>query len=349
MAEQKQTKPPIEDYIRENYDGDPQRVALDFIAFLRANKMPPGKSSEYASCKGERICKIQFGGPGCRRNSWAVCLLFYHIDKYEEQIKNEGLQNIFWDNVVYCVHGSGRPGTGCSPNKPCAGGETRNILGREIDGICRLSPGKSTKIWDPDESAVSGIKKLLLMEQKAREKNPFTHRIPLHETAERTSGTAEDIALYMEQHNIRREIADEAGEHLEGDRLTNLLSFAAWLRANKLPPVWTNWRQWTVNVNGKSMCNIRVIGNGVNAGSWHICFYYSEDKLADESLVTGERLREVIWANVKPCNNCAGCGVKQIRTIVGKQFENACNLDFWNPGAEEMECAMQLIMAKRGV
>jgi len=44
------SKKRIEDAIHDGFTGETQKNALDFIAFLRAEKIPPPDESEYENC-----------------------------------------------------------------------------------------------------------------------------------------------------------------------------------------------------------------------------------------------------------------------------------------------------------
>ena len=171
--QQKAIKPLIEDIIPEFLDGDMRKSALDFVAHLRANKMKPVwclTNQWNANYKGKTICKIHLrnGGGGWSnierrdRDYWIIQLYRSHMHEYEETIMNDGLQNIIWDNIVYCrsCKPKGESRVGCAP------GVNIKLLGKEIKGVCGCN--WTTWIFDPDEATVNGIKRLLELEQKAR-------------------------------------------------------------------------------------------------------------------------------------------------------------------------------------
>ena len=179
--QQRITKPLIEDVIPEYLDGDMKKNALNFIAYLRANRMKPlwhGLNTWKANDKGTGLYSIMlcegdgegwgyYGRPRPKiLPSWVVSPWLVHMCEYEESILSEGLQNLIWDNVFYCVHSPGQSGKGCSSNKGCAGGHDVTILGKEFKGLCRCRPHAS--VLDPDEAAIHGIKRLLELERKAR-------------------------------------------------------------------------------------------------------------------------------------------------------------------------------------
>jgi len=174
---QQAIKPLIEDVIPEYLDGDMRTSAMDFVAHLRANKMPPrwhGLHTWMANYRGKGICSIvlrvgrgYYGRLG-DLPSWLITPCLTHVHEYETLLMNGELRNLLWDNVFYCVH-SGRSdssGEGCNPNKRCAGGRNFTILGKEFKGLCGCR--SLMWVWNPDETAIEGIKRLLELEQKAR-------------------------------------------------------------------------------------------------------------------------------------------------------------------------------------
>ena len=92
---------------------------------------------------------------------WAVTPYLDNVGEYEEAIIAEGLQNVLWDNLYHCVK--------CFPDRDCArrGGMTRTIFGRECEGLC--VGRRPFCFYDPDEAAVDCIKRLLELEERARE------------------------------------------------------------------------------------------------------------------------------------------------------------------------------------
>ena len=171
--EQKNTKPLIEDVIQDVLCGEMKNNALGFIAYLRANKIKPvwavtngwrgtykGKVLYYIRLyngwKEEEHMKDKYG-----KHSWVVTLYIEHnMYKYEDDIMKEGLQNFIWNNVHDCMlcrvpcHGKNPPH------------KDMTVLGKEIKRLCRGRP--LTWVFDPDEAALNCIKRLLELEQKAR-------------------------------------------------------------------------------------------------------------------------------------------------------------------------------------
>ena len=184
-------KPKLEELIPDYLDGDMKKTALDFIAYMRANKMPPAyRPSLRYKCnyKGSGICTISlprtFGNPNPYsdnefaqewmsqeniKNNWVVIPQLDHLSWYEDKI-DEKMKNIIWDkkNIYFC--------NGCwasNPNFPepresCGPRPVKTIFGKEFKGLC----GRGF-FWffNPDETTIGCIKKLLELEQMARTKN----------------------------------------------------------------------------------------------------------------------------------------------------------------------------------
>jgi hypothetical protein len=95
-------------------------------------------------------------------------VLSVDIDKHEKLITEEGLQQIIWDNISYCVHknNEGRKDLGCSPTKGCAGGMAKTFLGKEFTGVCRHG---TWYVFNPDEATLNGVKKILEIDKEARD------------------------------------------------------------------------------------------------------------------------------------------------------------------------------------
>ena len=178
---QKGNRPKIEEVISYCLDGDLQRSALDFTAWLRENGMPvklhtSTTRSQRAEYKGVPICYIIIYGEedwkslgGHHRGDpvyWSVSPVLFNMNKYEEMIKNENLHINFNGIIYWCTHGINGDGKGrCDPNKACAGGRDFTIFGSGVKGVCT---GLWPAIKNPDETTIKNIKRLLELEQNAR-------------------------------------------------------------------------------------------------------------------------------------------------------------------------------------
>ena len=169
-------KPIPEDIILKCCDGEKKENALSFIVWLRENKLSPrfsrsSPNSWEADYKGKSICILSLRGAGMVQGDWRIRLNLAHMEAYSETIMNEGLQEIIWNSVGYCLYSERSPyfgmakAPGCSPNKPCRLGETRTVLGKEIKFCCHGGAG----FISPAETTLNGIKKLLELEKQARD------------------------------------------------------------------------------------------------------------------------------------------------------------------------------------
>ena len=185
MPQKKIPKPTAEEVIPEFLGGEMKESALSFAAYMRENEMPlrqytTARATQSAKCKGKEICRMVLYTADDKKfydlrqpqgfQSWLVIPCLDHIDAYENAIVTEGLQNALWDNVKYCVWGenSGFTGMerGCSPSHRCAGGRDVTVCGKTLKGVgyCR-----TFTFWDPGETEVKALKKLMEFEKKARE------------------------------------------------------------------------------------------------------------------------------------------------------------------------------------
>jgi len=184
LKKQRQLKPNMEDVLSEYLEGDTKRIALDFIAYLQQNKMKPMWTA--ANCwktvyKGKPIFYIRLASRGDEQtqwyfrtkkpsdmtdwaHSWVIYPYLNHINEYQDEIIIEGWQSLIWDNLCYCQN----CGVGCAP------GSTKTIVGKEVRGLCTcgIHSGHLRVFFvNPDEMAISCIKKLLELERQARVSN----------------------------------------------------------------------------------------------------------------------------------------------------------------------------------
>ena len=164
--EQVKLKPAPEDVIPILLDGDMQKNALDFVAHLRANGLKISWNSrngwavshEGKALCGMAVCDAGFSG---KREGWWIDVGLTHFSEYEASIMNQGLQVFIRDNLTSCKF--------CRPRGACSRQRSMAILGKETD----LCGGAAVHVCDPNEAAIELIKRLLELEQTARnEENP---------------------------------------------------------------------------------------------------------------------------------------------------------------------------------
>ena len=165
----------------------------------------------------------------------------------------------------------------------------------------------------------------------------------------------EIISLSKEQQKTKPKIEDVIGKHLEGDRQQNAWDFVAYLRENKLNPIWTATNAWWVNYKGKRLVSIRVrgintagitLGYGLDPGSWHIGHWLQGFKFPDD---LSDELKQFIWANMQPCKHCMSCAPGHSECFLGKKFETVCYFRIENPTAEGLELTKKLLECKKKV
>lgn len=154
---QKTVKPRIEDVIGDLIEGENLQIALEFIDYLRRNKMSiqwASTNSWKVNYKSTVVCYIK-AGTGLhpihklKEGSW---LIYPHGDftsRYgnEKITTNEDLLNTAWANVRYCKK--------C---RACAPGVTMEIMGRKFDNLCK-NPGIDMR--NPNAAAIECVKVLL--------------------------------------------------------------------------------------------------------------------------------------------------------------------------------------------
>jgi hypothetical protein len=172
--EQEKAKPLIEDFIIKHLNGNLKQTVLSFVAYLRENNMTlkwVSMNGWDAVLKKEKVCHINvpLGTGTLDEHIWFVSPILDCIADYEKTIKSEGLQDFIWSNVFYCVHDPKSPyaGRNCNPKKGCAGGIDITTLGKEIRGKCGHRP--HLHIFNPDDTALGKIKRLLELEIKTKE------------------------------------------------------------------------------------------------------------------------------------------------------------------------------------
>ena len=158
---QRETKAKIEDAIPHYLSGDMQKTALDFAAYLQANKLKWDAWNKWKVFYIKTtLCWVTLN---LSTRSWVVSPCLPNNNEYQELVLSEGLQDFVWDNFKRC-----------NPN--CAGvcgGPTKSvtILGKEIYGICcEITEVNNYRVdyVNPDETTINRIKMLLELEKQAR-------------------------------------------------------------------------------------------------------------------------------------------------------------------------------------
>ena len=156
MPEEKKARPKIEDVIGNFLSDDALKNGLDFIAYLKENKMSPqwsAANSWKVSYRAQNILFIRLGSEsqyyGMEKGSWYI---YVYIGGYEDSLPDD-FKEIVWSNIKYC--------NSCSHCK----GERMMIFGKEFDNVC-----DSFIVNNPDSRAIECVKKIMPMRRKAIER-----------------------------------------------------------------------------------------------------------------------------------------------------------------------------------
>ena len=154
MFEQK-TNPKIEDCINDALNGETQKNALDFVAFLRANEfIPEGYNCGSVLYKGEHI-----GFMMIRIDENELWFWFNTCDFGGRSTAEDDLKEFAWAHTVICPQSPCVEG-GCETKQKCR----NTIFGREYESTCH-SP---LAFFNPDVIKLENIKKLLLLLKQNR-------------------------------------------------------------------------------------------------------------------------------------------------------------------------------------
>ena len=156
-----------------------------------------------------------------------------------------------------------------------------------------------------------------------------------------------------------KRIEDVIHETLTGDEKINALDFVSYLRANEIeiPPNKPGGDFWNAGYKGKGICVINLPAvyddhNGFDIFINDLPDAWENSPDINQSnervdLIVDERVKEIIWANVRPHDTtCHGkCSPGSTRIIFGKKFDNLCSsfLGIYSPNAETVDCTKKII------
>jgi len=148
-----------------------------------------------------------------------------------------------------------------------------------------------------------------------------------------------------------KRIEDAFNEFFTGDELKNALDLAEFFRANEI--VYDG--EYEMHYKNELACYINTPNEQDKQwGVWTVGDYSNEY----EGFPIDERTKEIAWANIVYCGNCADCDRDPGKTemIFGKEFTNVCNgtdnlaMRFVNPDAEAVGCVKKMVeMAKYAI
>jgi len=138
---QKVQKPKVEDIARELLDEEKLANVLDFLEFLKNNKLTPRwytTNSWIVKYKNKTVCVIKMNWmmqPSDKENFWGIYHSHFSREKwfidYNKYIKDKGLKEFIWDNINPPYACSKKGGT-----VRCRGLLDMTILGKPYKSIC---------------------------------------------------------------------------------------------------------------------------------------------------------------------------------------------------------------------
>ena len=145
------SKPKIEDVMHEVLEGDTLKNGINYVAWLRENKMSPQWSATNSwkiAYKAHNVCNINLSGSyhNLETGSWRVRAF---IGEYENSLLEE-FKEIILKNIEYC--------TKCNTCR----GRRMTIFDKELNNVC----GRLHFI-NPDVKTLECIKLLISMRKNA--------------------------------------------------------------------------------------------------------------------------------------------------------------------------------------
>ena len=155
--DQKETKPKVEDVAAEILDGDKLKNLLNFLAFLKDNKMTPrwqSYNSWKVTYKNKSMCYVNLNE---RDKVWMIRLSQFTRDgwftNYDNYFTDEELKKFILDNInpPPCVE------------RGCNGRQNMTIFGKHFDKVCNCWPLRFINLEDAE---LEFSKKLILTIKK---------------------------------------------------------------------------------------------------------------------------------------------------------------------------------------
>jgi len=161
---QGKNRPKIEDVLNDYLEGDNLQNALDFVSWLRVNKMAPqyisgnlagGMGMSWAVVYGKkdnkanRVCHIKL-----YNNSWHICP---SGDYYDDFKNNFELEKIITPTLNPCMTGM-EIGNRCSHFCNQGMGHTMTFFGKEFNKLC---PGFTIRLRNLDSASLEIVKRTI--------------------------------------------------------------------------------------------------------------------------------------------------------------------------------------------
>ena len=177
MVTQNKLRPKIEEIIPEYLTCDNRKRALEFIAFLRENKIKPTwaiQNGWKATYKGKVLYYIRLPRYASHfrnlkqsdgtswENSWVFTPYLHNMSNYEDSVINENLREFVLSGLHYCVPCAHRL---CPKEKTIFGNKIQNLCGGDLYG------GMALWYVNPNETEIGAIKSCWNLRKKQERVN----------------------------------------------------------------------------------------------------------------------------------------------------------------------------------
>ncbi|MDF2589990.1 MAG: hypothetical protein K0S41_3831 [Anaerocolumna sp.] len=149
----------IQDYIYEELSFDDQRIAFDFIEYLKENEMEFVKDNGYWKDKiyyliifnTKYVCFISIKDPDEKDNHWTIWSDDMDSNWFDKFSIEKRIKETAWKYIDFCDN--------CGS---CGGGRHKVIFGKEFENVC----GCTFRIDNPDTDALLFMKKMVQIRKK---------------------------------------------------------------------------------------------------------------------------------------------------------------------------------------
>lgn len=147
------------------------------------------------------------------------------------------------------------------------------------------------------------------------------------------------LDLSKEQKKVKPLIEDVIPHYLDGENMKNALELIAYLRENKMKPVWTGTNAWKAIYDNKVIFYIRLYNDWdktehlkekYGKHSWVVTLYIEDNMNKYEDIILNEGLQIFIWENAHYCMICRSpCHGKNPPhkdvIVLGKEINRICH------------------------
>ena len=106
-------------------------------------------------------------------------------------------------------------------------------------------------------------------------------------------------SMHQAQKALKLQIEDVLPEYMEGDVKNTAMAFIAYMRANKMRPVWSACNSWSASYKGKKICTIRLPLDHFPYLNWVVVPHISRwNKLIDRYDLYEETIKSNGWCDI---------------------------------------------------